>query len=81
VWITPEADPPRRVKMEALTKARISVNTYMDPADVAMLDTLCRRTERNRSQVLRILIREAKVRDPDLVVELTPDLVMAEGKP
>jgi hypothetical protein len=62
--------------MEGATKSRVSVNTYMDQADVQRLDNLALRTGRNRSQMIRLLIREARVREPDIVVDLaeTPDL-------
>jgi hypothetical protein len=56
--------------MEGATKYRTSVNAFLHPADIAKLDELAQRTGRNRSQMMRILIREAKVREPDILVEL-----------
>jgi hypothetical protein len=68
-----------RAAMEGSTKSRVSVNTCMYQSDLQTLDELAQRTGRNRSQTLRLLIREAKVREPDIVVELTPAMATAKA--
>jgi Ribbon-helix-helix protein, copG family len=57
--------------MAGLTKGWISVNALIPPIDIAKLDAMAAQTHRNRSQMLRMLVREAKFRNPEVVVELT----------
>jgi hypothetical protein len=67
--------------MQGQSKNWTAVNALFPPAAIVKLDALAQRIGGTRSQILRLLVREARVREPDITVELATGQAPAEVSP